>query len=287
MTQTDQNLELILFGWVDALRRRDPDRIADRLAGDIVWQGLRRDLVCPNRDAVLHNIADSGPIREQVSGIDVTVLDDQHVLLGVQVPGVTEFFGEQLDGEIFDVFTISDGIIVRIDEFKTRDDALAFARSTPATQPEQGPRTADAPVPRRPRVGRVVPILNVSDIRESFAWFAKLGWCKGFEWTSDESDARPGFGSVEAGGSEIFLCRDGQGSRGKGTNRETFGADGDETADKGAWMSIWVDDVDAIHQRCVNEGLDITHPPTDEPWGVRECHVRHPDGHVFRISQPL
>jgi hypothetical protein len=23
------------------------------------------------------------------------------------------------------------------------------------------------------------------------------------------------------------------------------------------------------------------------PWGVREMHVRHPDGHVFRISQEI
>jgi catechol 2,3-dioxygenase-like lactoylglutathione lyase family enzyme len=286
MTHTDQNLELILFGWVDALRRRDPDRIADRLAEDIVWQGLRRVLLCPNRDAVLDNIADSGPIREQVSGIEVTALGDRHVLLGVQVPGVIEFFGEQLDGEIFDVFTIHDGVITRIDEFKTRDDALGYARSALTTaQPDRGDRAPDAPAPRGPRVERVVPILNVSDIRESFAWFAKLGWHRGFEWSADESDGRPGFGSVEAGGCEIFLCRDGQGSRGKGSNRLTFGPDGDETADKGAWMSIWVDDVDAVHQRCVAEGLDVTHPPTDEPWGVRECHVRHPDGHVFRISQ--
>jgi hypothetical protein len=28
-------------------------------------------------------------------------------------------------------------------------------------------------------------------------------------------------------------------------------------------------------------------PPTDEQWGVREMHVRHPDGHVFRISQGI
>ncbi len=104
---------------------------------------------------------------------------------------------------------------------------------------------------------------------------------------ANESDDRPGFGSVEAGGCEIFLCRDGQGSRGKGPNLRTFAPDGDETADKGAWMSIWVDDVDAVHERCVSEGLDITNPPTDEPWGVRECHVRHPDGHVFRLSQTL
>ncbi|MEM7355435.1 MAG: VOC family protein [Acidobacteriota bacterium] len=53
------------------------------------------------------------------------------------------------------------------------------------------------------------------------------------------------------------------------------------------WLSIWVDDVDEIHQRCLDAGLEITWPPTDEPWGVREMHVRHPDGHVFRIGKGL
>ena len=67
----------------------------------------------------------------------------------------------------------------------------------------------------------------------------------------------------------------------------TFGPQGDETADKGAWMSIWVDDIDAVHRRCLDHDLDITWPPTDMPWRVREMHVRHPDGHVFRISQRL
>jgi len=44
----------------------------------------------------------------------------------------------------------------------------------------------------------------------------------------------------------------------------TFGEEGDQQADKGVWMSIWVDDV-----------------------AVREMHVRHPDGHVFRISRGI
>jgi hypothetical protein len=288
MTRTAQNLELILFGWVDALRRRDPDLIADRLAPDIVWQGLRRDLVCPNRTAVLDNISAGGPVRERVTGIEVAAVDDHRVLLGVKLPGVTEFFGETLEGEMFDVFTINDGVIVRIDEFKTRDDAFTFTRNTSAlSQVGQGRNAREAQVPRGLRVERVVPILNVSDIHASFEWFEKLGWDKGFEWRADPSDDAPGFGAVETRGCEIFLCRDGQGSRGKGANHSTFGPDGDETSDKGVWMSIWVDDVDTIHQHCVSEGLDITHPPTDEPWGVREFHVRHPDGHVFRISTNL
>ncbi len=52
-------------------------------------------------------------------------------------------------------------------------------------------------------------------------------------------------------------------------------------------MSIWVDDVDVIYERCVAQGLEVTWPPTDMPWNVREMHVRHPDGHVFRISKGI
>jgi uncharacterized glyoxalase superfamily protein PhnB len=55
-------------------------------------------------------------------------------------------------------------------------------------------------------------------------------------------------------------------------------------------MSWWLDtpaDVDAAHARAVADGLEVTWPPTDEPWGVREFHLRHPDGHVFRVSSGL
>ena len=45
--------------------------------------------------------------------------------------------------------------------------------------------------------------------------------------------------------------------------------------------------VDAIHAHCLQQGLEITWPPTDMPWGIREMHVRHPDWHVFRISQGI
>ena len=129
---------------------------------------------------------------------------------------------------------------------------------------------------------RVTPILNVSDIAESFRWFERLGWSKGWDWGDP-----PTFGGVCAGACEIFLCQGAQGGRGKGGVKATFGPDGDQTADKGVWMSIWVDDVDAVHRRCLEQGLDVTWPPADMPWGVREMHVRHPDGHVFRISKGI
>jgi catechol 2,3-dioxygenase-like lactoylglutathione lyase family enzyme len=124
----------------------------------------------------------------------------------------------------------------------------------------------------------LTPILNVSNIVESFAWFEKLGWTKGWDWGTP-----PTFGGVCSGHCEIFLCLNAQGGRGKSDQPTTQ----DDSLDKGVWMSIWVDDVDAVHQRCLAHGLEVTMPPTDEPWGVREMHVRHPDGHVFRINKGL
>lgn len=128
----------------------------------------------------------------------------------------------------------------------------------------------------------VNPILNVSNIAESFDWFARLGWKKLWDWGDP-----PSFGAVGSGNVEIFLCENGQGGRGKGDNKLTFGEEDGRAADKGCWMSIWVDDVDAVHKLALEQNIDVTHPPANMPWGVREVHIRHPDGHVFRISRGI
>jgi hypothetical protein len=91
------------------------------------------------------------------------------------------------------------------------------------------------------KVEQVVPILNVSDVEASLAWFAKLGWAKDFEWNPDDPGAPPSFGGVSCGGHSIFLCRDGQGGRGRGDNAGTGGPGADRSADKGAWVSIGAD----------------------------------------------
>jgi catechol 2,3-dioxygenase-like lactoylglutathione lyase family enzyme len=131
-------------------------------------------------------------------------------------------------------------------------------------------------------VHRISPILNVSDMQQSFEWFQKLGWKKAWDWGTP-----PSFGAVCSGDVDIFLCLDAQGGRGRSSLEMTFGPEGDDAMDKGVWMMIWVDDVDAIHRHCLEQGLEVTWPPTDMPWNVREMHVRHPDGHVFRIGRGI
>lgn len=126
-------------------------------------------------------------------------------------------------------------------------------------------------------VKQITPILNVSDIAASFAWFEALGWRKCWDW-----GAPPTFGSVGSGQVEIFLCVGAQGSRGGPMPK--FAGD-DETG--GVWMTWWVEspaEVNRIHELAVKLEYTVVWPPTDEPWGVREFHLRHPDGHTFRVS---
>ncbi len=146
-------------------------------------------------------------------------------------------------------------------------------------------------------VQSVTPVLNVSSVGASLAWFELLGWRRGFSWndggmigagadaaaSNEHGDA--GFGSVCSGEATIFLCHGGQGSR--GTILPKFPGD-DET--DGVWMTWWMEspvDVDALHALAVANGMTVTYPPTNEPWGVREFHLRHPDGHMFRVSSGL
>ena len=126
----------------------------------------------------------------------------------------------------------------------------------------------------------ITPILNVSNIIESFAWFEKLGWSKAWDWGDP-----PSFGAVCSGDYQIFLCENGQGGRSRSATASTSPLEGKDIFEGGVWMSIWVDDVDAIHKDCVEQGIEITFPPTDMPWNVREMHIRHPDGHVFRVGK--
>src|SRR5215831_9343170 len=107
------------------------------------------------------------------------------------------------------------------------------------------------------RVLGLTPILNVSNIRESFAWFEKLGWKKGWDWGDS-----PCFGGVL----ERFRTR---------------------RSDKGVWMSIWIENVDAVYQHCVAQELEVAWPPTNMPWGVRKMRVRHPMGTFFDSARLL
>jgi catechol 2,3-dioxygenase-like lactoylglutathione lyase family enzyme len=49
-------------------------------------------------------------------------------------------------------------------------------------------------------------------------------------------------------------------------------------------ITVEVADVDAVHVEAVRRGLEIVHPLTDEPWGVRRFFVKDPNGVVLNVA---
>jgi catechol 2,3-dioxygenase-like lactoylglutathione lyase family enzyme len=106
-----------------------------------------------------------------------------------------------------------------------------------------------------------IPILNVQNFAASMDYYVnKLGFRKKWDWGEP-----PTFGCVTRGNVEIFLC---EGAQGK----------------PGTWMSIFMSDVDLLHEEYKNSSAIIRQPPTNMPWGTREMNVEDLDGHRFRMS---
>jgi len=107
----------------------------------------------------------------------------------------------------------------------------------------------------------VVPILVVRDIRASMDYYVeKLGFEKKWEW-GDPAD----FACVARDQVELFLSLSAKGG-------------------PASWLSIFVQDIDALYETYKASGGLIRKPPADYPWGVREMTVEDLDGHRMRMG---
>ncbi len=122
MRTSEDNIKVILSDWLDALRRHDFDAIARRMAPDVFWQGIREDFVCEDRSEVmeLHQ-------QREEHGVEALelVATEEKVVLGVRSTQLREVGGVPLEGQIFQVFTLREGIIARVEEYEKRGEALA------------------------------------------------------------------------------------------------------------------------------------------------------------------
>jgi catechol 2,3-dioxygenase-like lactoylglutathione lyase family enzyme len=58
----------------------------------------------------------------------------------------------------------------------------------------------------------------------------------------------------------------------------------DASAPVVAQVTVEVADVDAVHAEAVRRGLELVHPLTEEPWGVRRFFVKDPNGVVLNVA---
>lgn len=135
--------------------------------------------------------------------------------------------------------------------------------------PKMDPRIADtlikagaSPAERSAnRFESAVPILNVKNVPAAIAYYVdKLGFLKEWDWGSP-----PSFACVFRDAVRIFLCEGAQGQR-------------------GMWISIFVHDVDALHEDYRKRGAIVRQAPANFPWGMREMNVEDIDGHRLRMG---
>jgi ketosteroid isomerase-like protein len=140
----ESNIEIIWADWLDALRRGDIDTLAARLAPEVTHRGVRPDLDCPDRDAVLASAGERARHLPRVDAIELVAAGD-HVVLTVRAPTVGVPLSADADqdtprGLAAIVFTLRDGLITAIQDYATRDEALAAAGAPPDVWADQPAR---------------------------------------------------------------------------------------------------------------------------------------------------
>lgn len=109
------------------------------------------------------------------------------------------------------------------------------------------------------RVENIAPILYVTDMAKSLAFYVDILGFKKADWGDDH------FTSVNRDNSGLYLCKGAQGL-------------------PGTWIWIGFDgDIHALYSRLKEAGVTIKLPPTNFSWAY-EMQVQDPDGHILRLG---
>ena len=116
----------VLLDLLAAFRRGDHAAARGMLASDVTWQGLREGWACHGPDEVLSTLQGGFAYVHGLEDLEF-VPAGEHIVLGVRSPRLEAIDDVVLGGTIFNVFTVRDGRIVRIRDYRHRAEALDAA----------------------------------------------------------------------------------------------------------------------------------------------------------------
>ena len=87
---------------------------------------MREEWVCHGREEVVDTFRLGLEQRREIDALEFTRGGEQ-VVLGARGPSIDAVEDEPLEGQIFNVFTLRDGPIARIDDYRGRREALTAA----------------------------------------------------------------------------------------------------------------------------------------------------------------
>ena len=120
----------VVVGWLDAMRRNDIPAVETFFHADVVWGGIGDAKPCAGRDEVMELLEGGMEGRLGAHAVEV-IAGDGAAVLGAKVPGLGELGGVDVHGQLFNVFQVSDGQIVAVQDYAHRHHALAAAGAQP------------------------------------------------------------------------------------------------------------------------------------------------------------
>ena len=141
---------------------------------------------------------------------------------------------------------------------------LLFTCAVTVAACESEPPLAEMAALHRGEMSPAIPIIRVENLRKAQRYYRDV---LGFKLAWEDGDPVD-FAAVKRGDAVYFMC---EGCQGRGA----------------AWSSVFVKDVDKLHEELRAKKATIRMPPKDMPWKLREMHVEDEDGNVIRFGSPI
>lgn len=257
------NAELVRKGF-DAFLDGDFETLSNVLDPTVQWLGPEpSNGDCYDREKVLATLRDAQQ-DGVVSALNAVAEGGEQVFAELTGPRREEY--GLPDGQACMVVTVRNGRIVRMQDHRSRAEALAGAGLAPKPAPEP-PTPLAHTEPGWDQVSDLVPFAHADDIDASVRFYERLGFHVRESYRSGE---RLNWAFLQAGHARLMLAR----------------ADAPIIArEQATFFYLYARDLFALRERLVQADVDAGEIRDGTPGPKLEMRVEDPDGYVLMIAQ--
>jgi ketosteroid isomerase-like protein len=121
----------VVFALLEARRRHDIAAVTELLDPDVVHQGVTEELVCHNRDEVVHNVRRSFQRGDEAVDHLELAAAGESVILGLSGSRFHDAPWADRADQLFIVHDVRDGRVTSMRDFLSRADAFRAAGTDP------------------------------------------------------------------------------------------------------------------------------------------------------------
>jgi ketosteroid isomerase-like protein/uncharacterized glyoxalase superfamily protein PhnB len=252
------------------LRGGDFAVVEDSLAEDAKWRTVYEGSTsCEGRSTIIEIMSRSiaGRLR---GSIEQTIQTGPRVLVAFRPERASDAADRPLDdGIAYMVVTINDGKITELKGCADRGAALNYMQTGEAPDPPPAPGVQDpetAIEPPMQRVNRLVPLVNVTDVERSIAFYYYVGFTPTSIYKYRDLLA---WAALESDGAELMLQQ----------------SDPTDPDRQGILFYPYSPDLGALRDQLLAAGIEAGEIEDGSPGPRQEMRIVDPDGYVLMVAQ--